>query len=75
MPSASCPLVLTRINLAKGEKGEVNKKDMLKLTCKNYELLPEVKRKKEEEQKKMELMNRMKLVKELDNKRREIMKK
>ena len=35
--------------LAKGEKAEVNKKDMLKLTSKNYELLPEVRKKKEEE--------------------------
>lgn len=34
--------------LAKGEKIEVDKKEMLKLTNKNYELLPEVKKKREE---------------------------
>lgn len=45
--------------LAKGEKHEVNKKDMLKLTSKNYELLPEVKKKKEDERKKEELKDRM----------------
>lgn len=33
--------------LAKGEKMEINKKQMLKLTQKNYEQLPEVKLKKE----------------------------
>ena len=33
--------------LAKGERPEISKKDMLKLTSKNYELLPEVKQKKE----------------------------
>ncbi len=38
--------------LAKGEKADISKKDMLKLTSKNYELLPEVKKKKEEEMKK-----------------------
>jgi len=46
--------------LAKGEKAEVNKKEMLKLTTKNYELLPEVKKKKEDERKKEELKERMK---------------
>ena len=60
--------------LAKGEKGEVSKKDMLKLTSKNYELLPEVKKKKEEEKKKEQFKDRMKQVKELENQRREIMK-
>lgn len=38
--------------LAKGEKTEISKKDMLKLTSKNYDLLPEVKKKREEENKK-----------------------
>ena len=46
--------------LAKGEKPEISKKDMLKLTTKNYELLPEVKKKKEDERKKEELKDRMK---------------
>lgn len=61
--------------LAKGEKPEINKKDMLKLTSKNYELLPEVKRKKEEEKKKEELRQRMRQVKELERQRRELMMK
>jgi hypothetical protein len=52
--------------LAKGEKATVDKKDMLKLTSKNYELLPEVKKKKDEERKKEELKERMKQVKELE---------
>lgn len=60
--------------LAKGEKREVSKKDMLKLTTKNYELLPEVKKKKEEEKKKQELKDRMKQVKELEKQRRDLMK-
>ena len=46
--------------LAKGEKPEINKKDMLKLTSKNYELLPEVQKKKEQEKKKQEFKERMK---------------
>ena len=61
--------------LARGEKKEVNKKEMLKLTSKNYELLPEVKKKKEEERKKGELKERMKQVKELEKQRRELMMK
>ena len=52
--------------LAKGEKTEISKKDMLKLTSKNYELLPEVKKKKEDERKKQELKDRMKQVKDLE---------
>jgi hypothetical protein len=52
--------------LAKGEKVEVSKKDMLKLTSKNYEMLPEVRKKKEEERKKEELKERMRQVKELE---------
>jgi hypothetical protein len=61
--------------LAKGENTEVSKKDMLKLTSKNYELLPEVKKKKEEERKKEELRDRMKQVKELEKQRRELLSK
>ena len=38
--------------LAQGAKADISKKDMLKLTNKNYENLPEVKRKREEEKKK-----------------------
>lgn len=59
--------------LAKGEKVEITKKEMLKLTSKNYELLPEVKKKKEEERKKEELRERMKQVKELEKQRRDLM--
>lgn len=59
--------------MAKGEKAEVSKKDMLKLTNKNYELLPEVKKKKKEEKKKEELKERMKQVKEIEKQRRELM--
>ena len=46
--------------LARGEKVEVSKKDMLKLTIKNYEQLPEVRKKKEDEKKKEEMRERMK---------------
>ena len=46
--------------LARGEKVEVSKKDMLKLTNKNYEQLPEVRKKKEDEKKKEEMRERMK---------------
>lgn len=41
--------------LASGTKTEISKKDMLKLTTKNYENLPEVKRKREEDRKKEEM--------------------
>ena len=40
--------------LAKGARVEVSKKEMYALTNKNYENLPEVKRRKEEEKKKEE---------------------
>jgi hypothetical protein len=52
--------------LARGEKAEVSKKDMLKLTSKNYEMLPEVRKKKDEEKKKEEMKERMRQVKELE---------
>jgi hypothetical protein len=45
--------------LASGNKTEVNKKEMLKLTNKNYENLPEVKKRKEEEKKKEEAKKRL----------------
>jgi hypothetical protein len=38
--------------LAKGEKAKVNKKEMHTLTAKNYNKLPEVQKKKVEEEKK-----------------------
>jgi len=52
--------------LARGTKADVSKKDMLKLTNKNYENLPEVKRKKEEDRKKEELRQRMANARALD---------
>jgi hypothetical protein len=39
---------------------------MLALTNKNYELLPEIKKKKEEEQKREDLKKRMQKAKELE---------
>ena len=59
--------------LAKGEKVEVSKKEMLKLTNKNYEMLPEVKKKREEERKREEMKERMRQVKEIEKQRRELM--
>ena len=61
--------------LAKGERAEVDKKSMRQLTSKNYELLPEVKKKKEEDAKKEQFKNRMKQVKELEEKRKELLRK
>ena len=58
--------------LARGEKAEVSKRDMLKLTNKNYEQLPEVRKKREDEKKKEEMRERMKQVKELERQRREL---
>ena len=52
--------------LASGNKTEINKKDMLKLTNKNYENLPEVKRKREEERKKEEAKKRLEQVRALE---------
>lgn len=44
--------------LASGTRVEVSKKEMLKLTNKNYENLPEVRKKREEESKKEDLRKR-----------------
>ena len=44
--------------LAKGARVEVSKKEMKALTTKNYENLPEVKKRKEEERKKEEFKMR-----------------
>ena len=68
------PKVQLMSRLARGEKSEISKKDMLKLTSKNYELLPEVKKKKEEERKKQELRERMKKAKEIGRQISEISK-
>ena len=57
--------------LAKGGKVEVSKKEMRALTTKNYENLPEVKKKREEERKKEEFKQRQQKAKELEQKRKE----
>ena len=55
--------------LAKGARAEVSKKDMRALTNKNYENLPEVKKRKEEELKKQEAKMRQQKQKELEQER------
>ncbi|CAG9334384.1 unnamed protein product [Blepharisma stoltei] len=57
--------------LASGQKVKVNKRDMKKLTEKNYELLPEVKKRKEEEKKKQEQAERRQRAREFEKKRQE----
>lgn len=52
--------------LGKGEKPKISKKEMHDLTKKNYELLPEVKKRKEEERKKQEMLERLQKSKEFD---------
>jgi polysaccharide pyruvyl transferase WcaK-like protein len=56
--------------LAHGGRADIGKKDMLKLTNKNYENLPEVKRKREEEKKREEAKKRLETVKNLEKSRR-----
>ena len=56
--------------MSTGLKLEITKKDMIKLTSKNYEQLPEIKRKKYEESKKEDLMKRIATVKDLEKRRR-----
>jgi ALMS motif len=58
--------------LARGEKAEMSKKEMLKLTGKNYEQLPEVRKKREEERKKEEQRERIKQIKALEKQRRDL---
>lgn len=60
--------------LAKGEKLPVDKKEMLKLTKKNYDDLPEVKKRREEDAKKQEYKDRMLKIKENESKRREMVR-
>ena len=57
--------------LSAGQKTEISKKEMLKLTTRNYEQLPEIQKRKIEEGKKEDLMKRIAQVKELEKKRRE----
>lgn len=56
--------------LALGKKVQVTKKDYLQLTNKNYELLPEIQRRKEEEKKKEEMKKNRENAKNLDKKLR-----
>lgn len=49
----------------------MSKKDMLKIASKNYEQLPEVKKKKQEESKKEDLKKRIANVKEFEKRLRE----
>ena len=49
--------------LASGQKTHVDMKEMKKMTNKNYENLPEIKKRKDEERKKEEFKQRQMLVK------------
>ena len=60
--------------LATGDRVPVAKKEMLALTNKNYNNLPEVQKRKVEEQKKSDFKERMRQVKELESKRRQLVK-
>ncbi|CAD8092563.1 unnamed protein product [Paramecium sonneborni] len=60
--------------LSTGEKVKVDKKEMKELTNKNYEQLPEVKKKKDEQEKNESIKSRKQKVKEMDQKHRETMK-
>jgi len=51
-PKVEHPKSALMSRLASGSRVEVSKKEMKALTNKNYENLPEVKKKREEEQKK-----------------------
>ena len=57
--------------LAYGKKTKIDRKEMLELTNRNFEQLPEVKRKKEEGRKKEEQQIRKEKVRELDQKIRD----
>lgn len=61
-------LLLSR--LAKGERAEIDKKEFRKLTSKNYENLPEVQKKREQDRKKEEMKARKEAVKRMDNERK-----
>lgn len=52
--------------LASGKKQQITKAEMIKLTNKNYALLPEVKKKIEEEKKKKEFQARMQNIRQLE---------
>jgi hypothetical protein len=58
------PELLSRLCMGKAAK--VEKKDMLALTRKNYNLLPEIQKKRTEVDKKGEIKERLRKVKEMD---------
>ena len=60
--------------LAKGTRVEVSKKEMKALTSKNYENLPEVRKRREEEKKKEDFKLRQQRAKELEQKRKDEMR-
>ena len=55
----------SEIESASGSRVEVSKKEMKALTNKNYENLPEVRKKKEDEQKKQELRKRLEMARKI----------
>jgi len=67
------PELLNR--LAFGTRAKVTKEEMKALNSKNYEMLPEVRKKKEEEKKKEEMRKRLEKAKELNDKIRGTMKR
>lgn len=67
------------LRLAMGQKVQVDKKEMKKLTSKNFQNLPEIKKKKEDELKRQEIAARKvaaaDYMKQLNDKRRHLLKK
>ena len=60
--------------LAKGARAEISKREMKALTTKNYENLPEVRKRKEEEKKKEEFKQRQQKARELEQKRKDLIR-
>lgn len=69
------PMNYLMSRLASGSKADIKKSDMFKLTNKNYENLPEVKRKREEAQKKEDRLKAIQQAKQLEKQRRENLRK
>lgn len=65
-PENKVPVNPVLERLGKGEKPKISKKEMHELTKKNYEMLPEVKKRKEEERKKQEVKERIQKSKEFE---------
>lgn len=66
MKNAKLPNPELLDRLAMGKKAKVEKKDMLALTTKNYNLLPEIQKRKQDNEKKEFLKKQAKKVKEMD---------